>query len=233
MPPSMPAADAATCRVIGLCALPPAVGVRTEIGAVPGLETAPVPVPPGQVLHRMRWSSGATPAAAHQARTTARETLIRWGLAAVAADVELLVAELASNAVRHTTGPFTVVLTQRVESLLLEVRDTSKTMPVLRAWGDESEHGRGLWLVTGIADMCGCWWSAGGKTVWCSLRLPVEVAGPTAEEPVRHRSESMTHAASQLDDGDRPAPGDLKHREEKLSQQVRKHLALLRGEVPK
>jgi two-component sensor histidine kinase len=103
-------------------------------------------------------------------------------LGAVRADLcqtaALLVSELATNAVRHGGGlEFVVEIREYPEErrLWVGVTDSASSLPVLRTPGVTSERGRGIQLVSTLADR----WGAGRrrssteKTVWFELSYPV------------------------------------------------------------
>jgi anti-sigma regulatory factor (Ser/Thr protein kinase) len=87
-------------------------------------------------------------------------------------EAELLVSELATNAVLHGTPPVNV----RVEcdgsrGLLVSVTDGSAHTPLKRAAGPEDDSGRGMLLVDVISDRWGVQTRPGtGKAVWFQLR---------------------------------------------------------------
>jgi len=94
----------------------------------------------------------------------------------------LLVSELATNVVRHTDAPtFVVAVTDDPADGLLrvEVTDTGKDLPVLRTPGPTAEQGRGIQLVSVLADRWGARRARGApeKTVWFELRYASEPAG--------------------------------------------------------
>jgi two-component sensor histidine kinase len=89
----------------------------------------------------------------------------------------LLVSELATNAVRHAGGQeFAVEVRQFPDErrLWVGVTDTEAALPVLRIPDVSSESGRGIQLVSTLADR----WGAGRrrssieKTVWFELDYP-------------------------------------------------------------
>ena len=100
-----------------------------------------------------------------------------------AADVALVVTELASNAVRHTRsgdadGFFTVRLSVDVEKVRIEVADMgSDTEPRVKPVtfdidGDEfelPETGRGLSLVESLAARWGVEGDTTGRVVWAEI----------------------------------------------------------------
>ena len=91
----------------------------------------------------------------------------------------LLVSELATNVVRHTDATSFVVDVQDLADdgvLRVGVTDTGTALPVLRTPGPTAERGRGIQLVSVLADRWGAGRVRGGreKTVWFELRYPNE-----------------------------------------------------------
>ena len=84
--------------------------------------------------------------------------------------VELLVSELASNAVTHAATPFTISVQRRTKSRLGSRCPTPVTRN--RAFGLRillAVNGRGLQLLGALADSWGVEPSETGKTVWFLL----------------------------------------------------------------
>ncbi|MCW2946326.1 MAG: putative serine/threonine kinase anti-sigma factor [Actinoallomurus sp.] len=121
----------------------------------------------------------ALPQAVGRAREYARGVLGAWQLQAMTDTVELLVSELVTNAVQATglaegqvdagtANPIYLCLSMLEELLLIEVWDTSSTVPLKRAAADDDEAGRGLMLVKALSKEWGCrMLTSGGKIVWC------------------------------------------------------------------
>ncbi|GAA3422677.1 ATP-binding protein [Streptosporangium vulgare] len=94
-------------------------------------------------------------------------------------DAELLVSELVSNAVRHSEsgragGRVTVVVANLGDVIRVAVIDegASTCVPVIPSEPDEeSEGGRGLWLVSEVALSWGWYEGAAGRkrVVWFQL----------------------------------------------------------------
>jgi anti-sigma regulatory factor (Ser/Thr protein kinase) len=90
----------------------------------------------------------------------------------------LLTSELCANALQHTAtgngGTFEVTVFHTGHSLRIEVRDDgAKTVPVARTvedLADLAENGRGLELVTLIADRWGQWGNEYGRSIFFELR---------------------------------------------------------------
>ena len=94
------------------------------------------------------------------------------GLPADLVDVAgLLVSELAANAVLYGTGPFEVSVEcfPHLRGVRVGVTDAGAGRPVLRAPVHTAEHGRGLQLVSMLANRWGVEYQPGSKTVWFEL----------------------------------------------------------------
>lgn len=117
------------------------------------------------------WSFEAEPSMVRRARELSRATLESWGLSELADTVELLVSELVTNALTHGDGQIGLRLI-RAGALLCEVRDDGNDLPYLCHAESTDENGRGLQLVTHLADRWGAHRSANGKVVWFEHILP-------------------------------------------------------------
>src|SRR4051794_5422140 len=87
------------------------------------------------------------------------------------ADAALMTTELVTNAVLHAQTPYTLTVKVDVDSdpmsVRVEVRDTSPTLPVVRAMPSAyASSGRGLALIAQLARRWGCEALANGKSVW-------------------------------------------------------------------
>ena len=110
----------------------------------------------------------ASPAAVAEARAYANEQM--RGSSPRAVDVvELLVSELASNAVTHAATPFTVSVHRDEQQTRVEVSDTGIGQPCVRPPDALASNGRGLQLLAALADSWGVEPSETGKTVWFLL----------------------------------------------------------------
>ncbi|WP_210585560.1 ATP-binding protein [Streptomyces sp. GESEQ-35] len=111
------------------------------------------------------------PIAVREARAEVRRQLEIWGLAErddVADTAELLVSELATNAVLHSESRFTLTLTAAHGVLRCEVADAGHGQPRVLDAGT-SESGRGMFLVDALALRWGCLDDRAGTTVWFEL----------------------------------------------------------------
>ncbi len=105
-----------------------------------------------------------------QARHLVMDYLRTRGLPAVlVGDAALVTSELVTNAVRYGRPP--VDLRTRIEGaeVLIEIRDRAVYQPRKLRPGDDDEHGRGLQIVSALADRWGTRPTEHGKAVWCVL----------------------------------------------------------------
>ncbi|MUL42559.1 ATP-binding protein [Streptomonospora sp. PA3] len=135
------------------------------------------PSPRSSRVTALTWSLAAEPGAAAIAREICTGVLGQWEMADRAADVELVVSELVTNALRHgrrghdavgaAEDPICVSMLRRGPELVCAVRDRSDRMPQRRDPDFQFESGRGLHLV---ASFCSGWGVLpvlpSGKHVW-------------------------------------------------------------------
>ncbi|WP_405971763.1 ATP-binding protein [Streptomyces sp. NBC_00988] len=104
-----------------------------------------------------------------RARVIVRAGLRYWGWPGLIESADVLVTELVTNALEHGIGDVGLRVYLTDTHLLIEVRDGSHQLPVLRKAASGDENGRGLFLVRAISDAWGV--SSDGTTTWCSLPL--------------------------------------------------------------
>jgi anti-sigma regulatory factor (Ser/Thr protein kinase) len=83
----------------------------------------------------------------------------------------LLTSELAGNAVLHGGGEIELTMLTSVDTLRIEVRDSSARLPRLRQPELYDASGRGLHIVDALAARWGTEPDAGAKVVWFELAL--------------------------------------------------------------
>ncbi|CAM5360082.1 ATP-binding protein [Streptomyces purpurascens] len=136
----------------------------------PEARYGPFPQPPLGAGH-LSVEYAPRPSAVREARAEVRRQLEGWGLAErgeVAYVAELLVGELATNALVHAESRFRLTLFAAHGVLRCEVADEERRVPrVLDA--DTGESGRGMFLVDALAQRWGCHRDGPGKTVWFEL----------------------------------------------------------------
>ncbi|MFE2282408.1 SpoIIE family protein phosphatase [Streptomyces sp. NPDC059454] len=127
---------------------------------------------PGQIAV---WDLPADPAVVAEARRTSTRQLAHWGLDDLVLTTELVVSELVTNAIRHAGGPVRLRLI-RERALVCEVFDGGATAPHLRHPRAMDEGGRGLLLVSQLAQRWGTRFVPDGKIIWAeqSLTAPPE-----------------------------------------------------------
>ncbi|MGY1436338.1 ATP-binding protein [Streptomyces reniochalinae] len=141
---------------------------------------------------------GSDPTEVGRARRWARARLAGAGVAAdepLAETLILLISELVTNAVVHTGCPAVLCMLlprrcggegacETVESVRVEVADTSSRAPRHRQAEGGDTGGRGLELVSGLADRWGWEHEPGGKRVWCELDAAPPGSGCVLAPPV-------------------------------------------------
>ena len=137
---------------------------------------------------------GALPTAVPCARLHARHLLWEWGLNGLAANTELLVSELVTNAVKATAGPTTkrpsacsCRATTRASSSKsgtpTHSRPHPKISPKTARPTLQEEGGRGLFLVAALSSRWD-WYRTReppGKVVWCELSVEPPEASEGAQ----------------------------------------------------
>ncbi|MBT2482746.1 ATP-binding protein [Streptomyces sp. ISL-94] len=131
-------------------------------------------LPVGQVEVVRRWRREAR--CVPLARTELRKALQNWGLSELEGDALLVVSELVTNAVRHAVAPMDREIETRYVrlpgGLRIEVHDVCAGRPEARVPDIGADGGRGLFLVSALADR----WAVGerlgpGKRVWAELSV--------------------------------------------------------------
>jgi anti-sigma regulatory factor (Ser/Thr protein kinase) len=92
----------------------------------------------------------------------------------------LMVSELATNAVVHTTSPFGVGIDRTDHTARISVTDRGSGTPTLRHASSTDTDGRGLGIVAAFADEWGIDQRHDSKTVW--FTVPMEAHRSRASE---------------------------------------------------
>jgi anti-sigma regulatory factor (Ser/Thr protein kinase) len=118
------------------------------------------------LFDRRRTTSGA-------ARSFVAETLTQWGRTERLDDIRLCTSELATNAVLHGApagGQVLVRVELHAAVLRIEVHDGGNATPTKREARSTDAEGRGLLLVSAVADHWGVKERRGpGKCVWAAF----------------------------------------------------------------
>ena len=125
---------------------------------------------PLDVRHDTQHRFEPTLNAAGAARRFVDDVLRAWGQIALLPEAELLVSELATNAVVHTGKRFTVSISRAGEDgVRIAVSDASPVAPTMREAHPYATNGRGIRIVAAVAQEWGVDESPDGKTVWAVL----------------------------------------------------------------
>lgn len=100
------------------------------------------------------------------------EACSRYG-ADVVGTAMILASELITNALRHGSGPITVLVTPAAGEVRVDVADESALSPTPRHATPDDEGGRGLLIVQSLATSWGTESlpQGRGKSVWFTLRV--------------------------------------------------------------
>lgn len=124
------------------------------------------------------------PIAAEQARTLVRLACTDWEVGDSVDNLLLIAVELVTNAVK-IGDVFAISVARQIDTVLIEVWDSSEAAPDRRRQSVERVDGRGLLLVEACAKDWG--WrleEQGGKTVWAAVDA-TEVSGTVPSTGVR------------------------------------------------
>lgn len=128
-----------------------------------------VPTAPSATVSEHSWRFPPTVESTRTARELVTATLADWGRTDLAPDGGLVVAELATNAVRHVGSDFTVSISRGGGGIRLTVGDASVTVPWRRVPSADMPGGYGLRLVQALTSRSGHEIVSGGKLVWAEL----------------------------------------------------------------
>lgn len=95
--------------------------------------------------------------------------LAGWGDGDAVADAQLVVNELATNAIQHAASAFSVSVKVTGSEVQIRVWDASSSAPTPTVVGPTAIRGRGLILVTALATRWGVDPVPDGKVVWAEL----------------------------------------------------------------
>jgi anti-sigma regulatory factor (Ser/Thr protein kinase) len=111
------------------------------------------------------------PASVPAARRFANDAIIDLGVEESAAEAQLLVSELATNAVMHAHTPIRLSVLRAGGGVRVEVRDDDPAMPEVADHmpPELATGGRGMLLVDLLARQWGVNGNEKGKTVWFEL----------------------------------------------------------------
>jgi len=119
----------------------------------------------------------AVPEAVSAARRFVTSVLQLWGQDDIEWEATLLVSELATNALLHSSSPFRVSLRQGAGIVRLAVEDAGHDLPEARSAGHDALDGRGMTIVDQLSYRCGFDRLPGGKVSWAELVTPYDATG--------------------------------------------------------
>lgn len=145
-------------------------------------------------------------------RRALRLHLALWGLSELIDAAQLCVSELVSNVITHVGPgtPATLAVFMKGTHLRIEVRDPdTRALPTLLNEDVNSESGRGMELVTRLADRWGVRLLADQKVTWCELSTRLVSPNGHVAEPGVTRAEALLGLCSTLNETCGPGPSRL------------------------
>ncbi|MFC8094267.1 SpoIIE family protein phosphatase [Streptomyces sp. NPDC057301] len=117
------------------------------------------------------WPLDPEPASVADARRRTRRQLAAWNVDdETAYNIQLIVSELVTNAIRYGRSPLELRLIHD-RTLTCEMRDAGSAAPHLRHAATADEGGRGLFIIAQLAQAWGTRFGTRGKTIWAEQAL--------------------------------------------------------------
>lgn len=150
----------------------------------------------GHCMSRKAWDLPflAEPSEVAALRRIVRTHLTLWGLPDVIEVAQMCVTELVANVITHIGPgtPTTLVVAMNGTHVRLEVHDPDgSALPTLLSATTTAESGRGLALVTAMADRWGVIPTEKGKTTWCEIATELSRNDAHVDKPQVHRAEAL------------------------------------------
>lgn len=133
----------------------------------------------------------ADAAAIGHARRFTAAFLREHGVAGLSDTVVLLVSELVTNALLHSSSSAELRLRLTKSALRVEVKDKSLATPYVKQYSDAATTGRGMLIVDTLAKSWGAEAENSGKIVWFTMDV-----GSEFDQPVAATSRTRGSAAS-------------------------------------
>ena len=106
-----------------------------------------------------------------EARRHVRATLTDWGCDPLSDAAQLLTSEVVTNSLLHARSPIRLTIELTATGIRVAVTDASTVVPTIRPRSSSATTGRGLVLLSRLADEWDAETSDGGKTVWFTLSI--------------------------------------------------------------
>ncbi|GHJ30254.1 ATP-binding protein [Streptomyces hygroscopicus] len=150
----------------------------------------------GHCMSRKAWDLPflAEPSEVAALRRIVRTHLTLWGLPDVIEVAQMCVTELVANVITHIGPgtPTTLAMAMNGTYVRLEVHDPDgSALPTLLSATTTAESGRGLALVTAMADRWGVIPTEKGKTTWCEIATGLTRNDAHVDVPQVHRAEAL------------------------------------------
>jgi anti-sigma regulatory factor (Ser/Thr protein kinase) len=110
------------------------------------------------------------PTGAGEVRRAIGTAIADWDLGPeVRSDVQLIVSELVTNAIRYGAPPMECRVRCEDSRIVIDVSDGGSDRPIIRPFDPGAPNGRGLHLVAGLSSSWGVRPTGAGKSIWCTV----------------------------------------------------------------
>jgi len=116
-----------------------------------------------------------------EARRHVRATLEEWELSSLSDAAQLLTSEVVTNSLLHARSAIRLTIEHTASGIRIAVTDGSAVVPSMRPRSTSATTGRGLLLLSRLADEWDTELAEGGKTVWFTLRSDRDPWADSAE----------------------------------------------------
>jgi anti-sigma regulatory factor (Ser/Thr protein kinase) len=135
---------------------------------------------PGQIEHEFAGDPRSPAGARSFAKSALGDLLTTPVPSSLCDDVELVVSELVTNAVRAGSPTVRVGVAIKQDRVVVQVSDVAGGWPEPREAGIHDPHGRGLPLVSALSASWGVRRAPIGKVVWAELPIPSDLPDATS-----------------------------------------------------
>jgi anti-sigma regulatory factor (Ser/Thr protein kinase) len=104
-----------------------------------------------------------------EARRHVRASLADWNLETLCDAALLLTSEVVTNSLLHARSAIRLTIELTTNGVRIAVTDASTVIPAMRPRSQSATTGRGLLLLSNLADDWGTEVADAGKTVWFTL----------------------------------------------------------------
>jgi signal transduction histidine kinase len=163
-----------------VCGAPPELAAQLQLPVHEGRSAALAHVDDRSDAPRRRFGLEHAVGSPCAARAAVARAVDELKLEPLSDDLQLVVSELVTNAIRHAAPPVELEIEADEDTVTVAVADGSLGRPQPREPSLEAEGGRGLLLIDLLAAESGVRPEPPGKTIWASFDRPAVTGGTGA-----------------------------------------------------